>query len=194
MGIASKATGLILALLLLSGCAPALVGGAAVGASVVHDRRTVGTVIDDETIELSTYRALGKDAEISEYAHINATAYNGALLLTGEAPNEAARDRAERIVRGVQKVRRIYNELVVAGKTSLVSRSNDVLISTSVKGALLGVDAGEDFDATRVKVVTEAGTVFLMGLLKRSEVAPVVDTVRRQGGVKRVIKLFEYID
>ncbi len=182
---------------LVQACAPVVVGGgAAVGVGAAHDRRSVGTVIDDEAIELTAANILFSDKELYEQTHVNVTSYNYVVLLTGEAATEALRDRVEQAIAGIKGIRRIHNEIRVAGKSSLFSRSSDVLITGKVKTSLLDVDVegGEDFDFTRVKVVTEAGTVYLMGLVTRAEADAVTEKVRRVGGVQRVIKLFEYLD
>ncbi|RMG28800.1 MAG: BON domain-containing protein [Gammaproteobacteria bacterium] len=181
--------------MLLVGCAPLVVGGAAATtAEVAHDRRTAGTVIDDQAIELKAFRAIHKDKTLASQSHISVTSYNLNVLLTGETPTEALRQRAAEIVRRIPRVRRVYNELVVAGPSSLTSRSNDTLITTKVKLALFHIKGLKGFDPTRVKVVTERGNVYLMGLLTHEEADAVAETARRVGGVQRVIKLFEYID
>ncbi len=177
---------------LLGGCAEAVVGGAVAGAAVVHDRRTPGTVIDDQLVELRWIHEYHKDETLKKQSHISATSYNGVLLLTGEAPTEDLRARAEAIARGLPKVRRVHNEIRIAAPSSLSARSSDALITAKVKTSLFKVKL-EDFDPTRVKVVTSNGTVYLMGLVTRQEAAAVVEQVRRVKGVQRVVKVFEYI-
>lgn len=174
---------------LVSGCAGLLVGGAATGAAVAHDTRTTGTLIEDQAIEVRAGRALSKDEEIDQQAHINVTSYNEVVLLTGQAPNETLRDRAGRIVAGVSKVRHVYNEIEIAAPSSILSRSNDTILGTKVKAKLFTLS---DFDATRVKVIAENGVIYLMGILTRTESDLVADYVSRIGGVQRVVKLFEY--
>ena len=187
--------GSALALGSLTGCAPLVVGGAAATtATVVHDRRTAGTIIEDQAIELKAARAIRRDKELASQSHINVTSYNMVVLLSGETPTEALRQRAVEIVRRIPKVRRVYNELAVAGPSSLTSRSNDALITAKVKLALFHIKGLEGFDPTRVKVVTERGNVYLMGLLTHREAESVAEAARRVSGVQRVIKLFEYID
>lgn len=176
---------------LLSGCAGVVVAGGAAAASIAHDRRTTGTVIDDNAIELKAGDRFAEDKELHELAHISTTAYNGVVLLTGEAPSEALRGRAERLVSKLEKVRRVHNEVIIAAPSSAMSRSSDALITGNVKGVML---TRKDTDPTRVKVVTSNGTVYLMGLVTRSEAERAVDAARHVGGVQRVVKLFEYID
>lgn len=178
---------------LLAGCAPVVVGGAATGANIVHDRRTTGTFIEDQSIEFKAYEALGKAGDLKKQSHINVTSYNLIVLLTGETPTEEYRSRAEQIVSSLPRVRRVYNELSVAAPSSLMSRSSDTVITTKVKTSLLGIDI-KGFDPTRVKVVTERGNVYLMGLVTHSEGDAAAEKTRHVGGVQRVVKLFEYLD
>lgn len=181
-------------LLTLNGCAPLVVGGTATGVAAVHDRRTVGTVLEDQSIELKAISALRKHKDLYKQSHLNVTSYNMMVLLSGETPTEAYKQRAEEIVSGVEKVRQVYNELSVAAPSSMMTRSSDTLITGKVKTSLFRIKELEGFDPTRVKVVTENGTVYLMGLLTRREGDAVAEQARSIGGVQRVVKLFEYID
>jgi osmotically-inducible protein OsmY len=182
---------ILLFLLTLNGCAAAVLGGAATGAAVAHDRRTAGTVIEDQSIELKAGQALRDDQEINESAHINVTSYNLVVLVSGEAPNESVRERIINIVRDIPKVTHVYNELTIGSPSTLTSRSSDTLITSKVKTRLFGL---ENFDATRVKVVTEKGVVYLMGLLTKEESDRVTEAARRVGGVQKVVKLFQYVE
>lgn len=185
---------LIIGAPLLSGCTAAVVGGAAVGASTLHDRRSTGTVLDDQTIELKALTRIFQNKQLFNSTHINATAYNGKLLLTGEAPSESLRNQAVALVRTIPKVRAVHNEIAIAGPSTLISRSSDAYLTSKIKVSLFNIRHIRGFDPTRVKVVTENGVVYLMGLLWQTEIEPVVETVRRVGGVQRVVKLFERID
>jgi len=178
---------------LLSGCAAVAVGGATTGVAVVHDRRTAGTVIDDQAIELKALNIFYGVKTIRLNTHVNATSYNGLLLLTGEAPTEQLRQNIIQRVSRIPKVEKVHNEIIIAASSSLVSRSSDSLITRKSKVALFNVSHIKGFDPTRVKVVTENGVVYLMGLLKQHEVSPVIETIRRVGGVQRVVKLFEIV-
>ncbi|MFP5505919.1 MAG: BON domain-containing protein [Gammaproteobacteria bacterium] len=178
----------------LQGCAPVVVGGAATGAAVAHDRRTPGSFIEDQTIEFKARTALNAEPELSRQAHINVTSFNMIVLVSGEAPTEALRQRAGAVVSGVEKVRRVHNEMIVAAPSSMMSRSSDTLITAKVKTSLFRIKGMEDFNPTRVKIVTENGTVFLMGLLTRAEADATARTASTVGGVQRVVKLFEYLD
>jgi osmotically-inducible protein OsmY len=181
----------LLCVTFLSGCATAIIGGAAVGASTLHDRRTAGTILDDQTIEIKALAKIYKNTELYNSTHINVTAYNGAVLLTGEAPSEALKDEVIYLIRPIPKVTKVYNEISIAAPSGMIARSSDSYITSKAKISLLGIQDIRGFDPTRVKVVTENGTVYLMGLLWPAEVEPVVDAVRRVGGVQRVVKLFE---
>ena len=180
--------------LLLSGCATALVGiGAAAGttATVAHDRRTTGTFIEDQSIELKAIKSFFSDKEIHDSSHINVTSYNTVVLITGETPSEDIRKRVVNIARDIPKVTHVYNELTIAAPSSLISRSSDSLITSKVKIRLFRL---KNFDATRAKVVTEKGVVYLMGLLSRAESDMATAETQRVSGVQKVVKLFQYID
>lgn len=185
---------ILVASLLVSGCAAIAVGGLATGAAVVHDRRTTGTMIEDQNIEIKAASALARDPDLKSRAHLNVTSYNLVVLLSGEAPSEELKLRAGRIVRGIERVKRVHNEIVVAAPSSMMTRSSDTMITARVKTALLGIKGLDDFDATRVKVVTENGTVFLMGIVTRAEAEAATEAARTVSGVQRVVRLFEYID
>jgi osmotically-inducible protein OsmY len=176
---------LVAALPLLGGCAAAVIGGAATGVLVANDRRTVGTVTEDQAIELKS------SSRVGDRGHINYTSYNKLVLLSGEVPTEAAREDAERVVRGVENVRGVYNELQVAGNTALGSRTNDSFITSKVKARF--VDGGK-FNPVHVKVVTENGVVYLLGIVNRAEGESATDIARTTSGVQKVVRLFEYLD
>lgn len=173
----------------LQGCAALVAGGAVTGVTVAHDRRTTGTVIEDQAIELKAATALFREEELNSKTHINVTSYNTLVLVTGEAPAEALRRRVIDIVRNIEKVRHVHDEIAIAAPSSLMSRSSDSLITAKVKMRLLTLS---DFDGTRVKVVTERGVVYLMGFLSEAEAERVTEVVRGIGGVQKVVKLFEY--
>lgn len=182
----------VLSIALLSGCAGLLVGGAAVGVSVAHDRRTTGTVVDDQTIELKVYDALNQ--KLPPGNRVSTTSYNGVVLLTGEVVSEAVRQRAETIARSVvPPVREVYNELTVGSPKSFSSLSNDGLLTTKVKAALFQIRI-QDFDPSRVKVVTERSVVYLMGLVRPNEADAAANVASQVSGVRQVVTLFEYIN
>lgn len=181
---------LLLSQLLAACAAPVVVGGAAAGgAAVAHDRRSTGTMVDDEGIELKALNAIGNDAQLSEQCHINVTSFNGIVLLTGEAPTGALRDQVLRLARKQPKVRRVLNEITLAKPSPLSRRAKDSWLTAKVKTKLLGADG---LDGTRIKVVSENGTVFLMGLVTRDEAATAVKVTKQTDGVTRVVRAFEY--
>jgi len=185
---------LVLSCLINSACAPLVVGGAAATtASLAHDRRTTGSVVEDKAIKVRVVSALHDDSELERNSHINVSVFNGWVLLSGETPTEAFRNRAGDIARKQEKVRRVYNELTIAAPSSMMTRSSDAWITTKVKSSLVGLDI-EGFDPTRVKVVTENGTVFILGLVYHAEADAVVAAAQKVSGVQRVVKLFEYLD
>jgi len=184
----------ILSTSILQGCATAVVGGAATGAAVVHDRRSAGTFVDDEIIEVKAVKELFSDQEIYDNTHINVTSYNNIVLLSGEAPTDALRNKAASIVSPIPKVRKIHNEIVIAAPSSLLTRSSDTWITAKVKTNLFKVENAPGFDPTRIKVITENGSVFLMGLVNRNEADIVINATRTVSGVQRVVKLFEYLN
>lgn len=188
----------VIAILLIpilnSGCSTVATGGAeATGLSLLHDRRTSEALLIDERIEINAGLELNAHDEIRDRCHFNVTAYNGKLLLTGEAPTKELRDKIINIIRVLSGVKLVHNEMVIAEPTSFGSRSNDALITTKVKTALSEIRNLPGFDATRVKVVTENGAVYLMGLLHTKEGNVAAEIARRVNGVKKVVKVFEYI-
>ena len=179
---------------LLGGCAAVVVGGVAVGASAVHERRTVGTMVDDEGIEWKVKSAINENKSLSSQSHINVISLNGVVLLVGQTPTEALRQQATSLAKGIEKVRVVHNEMIVAAPNSYMTRTSDSYITSKVKTSLFKVKGHEDFDPTRVKVVTENGTVYLMGIVYRSEADDAAKQASRVGGVQKVVKLFEYLD
>ena len=182
---------LIMPVILLQGCAAAVVTGAATGAAVIHDRRTAGTVIDDQSIEFKVSGVLYNNKDIYDQSHINVTSYNGIVLLTGETPSESLKQQVTKEVQELPKIRRIHNELLIAAPSSLPSRSSDAWITSKIKTKLT---TDKYIDPFFVKVVTEHGVVYLMGLVTHAEADRIVDIVTKSAGVQRVIKIFEYID
>lgn len=172
----------------LSACAPLIVGAAAGGALVATDRRTSGTVVEDQGFEL---KALPRIRNVlGERGHVNVTSYNRVLLLTGEVPTDADKAAVEAIVTPMDNVKGVLNELVVAPNSTLGDRSNDTLITSKVKASY--VDA-RDLFANAFKVVTERGVVYLMGRVTEREATRAVDIARGVAGVRKVVRAFEVI-
>ena len=174
--------------LVLHGCAPLVVAGVGATVVMVEDRRSTGTYIEDENIE---WKARILVVERFNDAHINNTSFNMSLLLTGEVPSEQMKKDVEQAMRGIASVKNVINELAVAGNTSLVARSSDGLTTTNTKARFLN---NGKFSTNHIKVVTEAGSVFLMGIVTREEGDAATELARTTSGVARVVKVFEYID
>lgn len=177
----------LLPALLLQGCVGMAVVGAGSAAMSAMDRRTTGVQIEDERIELVSSNRFGE--KFGDKAHINITSYNRNVLLTGEVADAAARDEIEKIVRGVPNVRGITNDLQVGPLASMSSRASDAGTTGKVKARF--VDAGK-FNAVHVKVVTEASVVYLLGIVTEAEANDAVEVARTTGGVRKVVKVFEY--
>ena len=190
-----KTTGIALCLLcvpVVQGCFSGVVAtGNAAMSVAVQERRTTGTVIDDELIELKALAAIGEDEALSSQTHVNPTSFNGLVLLTGEAPGESLRTRIVEIVRNIPRVRGVQNEIGLMAPSTLLARAGDAVMTGKVKVALFRDKA---LNAAKVKVVTERGVVYLMGLLRQDEADWAVELVRRVSGVQRVVKVMEYIE
>jgi osmotically-inducible protein OsmY len=176
----------LVSVLLLSGCPAAIVGAGALTYGVAEDRRTSGTMIDDDNIETRVSR--GVRDRYGENTHVNVTSFNRSVLLTGEVPEEARRAEIEKLAQGAGNVRNIANELQVGAPSSLGARTNDSYITTKVKGRLLD---SNKVNPIHVKVVTEAGVVYLMGIVTEQEAADAVDVARNTGGVVKVVRIFD---
>ena len=187
-----RAAALALAISLAGGgCIGIFAGGAVTGASVAHDQRTAGTVLDDQAIELKAASAVAADKPLHEAVHVNFTSYNLVLLVTGEAPTEEMRQKVIGIAREQPRVRQVYDEMVVAPPSTVTERGTDSVLTARVKTQLFTL---QEFDATRVKVVTERGVVYLLGLVSRADADRATEVARGIGGVQKVVRLFEYTD
>lgn len=176
------------ATLSLSACFPLAVTGAAVGTMALIDRRTVGAQTEDEAIELKAVGLLRSAAGFP--GGVSVTSYNRKVLLTGQVPDEASRRRAEQIVAGIDNVRSIHNEVQISGRVGLTTTSADALTTTKVKAAF--IDA-RDIQANQIKVLTENGVVYLMGVVTQREAERAAQVASRVGGVQRVVTVFEVI-
>ena len=154
-----------------------------------EDRRTSATMLEDQTIELKIGDRIKEKYE--DKVHVSAACFNRFVLLTGEAPTEEIRQDLTIVALEVQNVRNVQNEVIVAGNSSFISRSGDALLISRVTGRLM---QNERISTNNVKVVTEDGTVFLMGLVTRAEAESAAQTAATTSGAQKVIKLFEYID
>ncbi|HSD52749.1 MAG TPA: BON domain-containing protein [Burkholderiales bacterium] len=174
---------------LLQGCAPLVVGGAvAGGAMVAADRRQPDIMATDERIEI---QATNRISDIfKDKGNINVTCYNKEVLLTGEAPTEALKQDAEKAAATVPEVKGVINDLQIGPPSSLGQRSNDTYLTSVVKSRFV---TAQKFNPIHVKVVTESGTVYLMGLVTRREADDATQIARTTNGVKRVVRVFEYV-
>ena len=172
----------------LTACVPLVVGGAAAGALVASDRRTSGTQLEDETIELRSASRIR--ADFGTRVRVNVTSYNRQVLLTGEVGNTQDREAVAQLVSKVDNVESVVNELAVQNSPSLTERSADLLVTGRIKAALL--DA-RDLQANSVKVVTERGVAYLMGRVTAREAERVTSIARAVSGVQRVVRIFETI-
>ncbi|MDO9312031.1 MAG: BON domain-containing protein [Nitrosomonas sp.] len=175
----------------LVGCVPMFAVGTAAGtgAYISEDRRTSGMFIEDEGIELKGSRRIYQ--QFGDKVHINITSYNRMVLLTGEAPTDTIKADIEKLIMGVDNVRKIFNEIAVAGNTSLASRSNDTLITSKVKTRFL---TERKFQINHVKIVTENEVVYLLGVVTRQEADNAAQIASSTSGVKKVVKVFEYLN
>ncbi|MDO8773425.1 MAG: BON domain-containing protein [Burkholderiaceae bacterium] len=172
----------------LGACAPIIVGGAVMGSLMATDRRTAGTQIEDEGIEL--HGARGVSDNLGERVHVNVTSYNRQVLLTGEVPSVQDKQLVEQVVSKVENVRAIVNELSILGNATLTQRTSDALVTGKVKAGM--VDA-KDLFANSFKVVTERGTTYLMGRVTQREANRATDIARSTGGVQKVVRVLEII-
>lgn len=184
--LAGASAGLLL-LGSLPACVPLAATGIAVGGLAMLDRRTVGAQTDDQAIEIRAASALRK---VAGAAGVSVTSFNRKVLLTGQVASEDDKRAAEAAVAGLPNVRSIHNELQVLGRPSLATSAADTSITARVKAAL--VDA-QDLHANVIKVITESGTVYLMGLVSRREADRAAQVASRVAGVQRVVTVFEYI-
>jgi osmotically-inducible protein OsmY len=179
---------LLASLVSLSACAPLIVGGAVMTGVVASDRRTTGTLVEDESIEIKVASAVRK--EMGDRIHLNVTSFNRQVLLSGEVRTATDKERAEKLAQSQENVNSVVNDLAVMPVSSLTQRSKDTVITGQVKAAF--VDA-KDMQVNAIKVVTERGIVYLMGRVTSREAKRATDIARGIGGVTKVVRVFEEI-
>ena len=179
---------LLASLASLSACAPLIVGGAVMTSVMVTDRRTTGTQVEDESIEIKVASAVRQD--LGDRVHLNVTSFNRQVLLSGEVRTAADKERAEKLASSQENVNAVVNDLVVMPVSSLTQRSKDIVITGRIKAAF--VDA-KDLQVNAVKVVTERGIVYLMGRVTAREAKRATDIARGMSGVAKVVRVFEEI-
>lgn len=183
--------GLLALLLTSAGCATIVDATTSGPIQLDPGKRSFGTVIDDEKLETVAKVNIRKADPWLEQSNITVVSFNGIILLTGQAPTKELREKAGDTVKIIHGVRQVFNEIQVQGQTSLLARSNDGWLTTKVKTALL---ANKEIDSGRIKVVTEDGVVYLLGLLTQAEANRAANAVSTVGGVQKVVKAIEYIN
>lgn len=174
----------------LGGCAAMVAGTAATSIVVAQDRRTTGTIIDDNAIELKAKQLIVQNFDETDDFHINVTSYNNHVLLTGQVPTSQIRTKVEVLVENLPKVASLHNELMIAPPISFLNRSADTWITTKIKSSMI---FKRKLNPTRVKVLTENGVVYLLGIINHEEEKQAVNIARHTKGVKKVVKMFEFI-
>ena len=179
--------------MLLQGCVAAAIGGAAVAGAtkVATDPRSMGTQLDDETLESKVNSAIKKYQQIKSEARISVTSYSGRILLTGQVPNENLREVASSLAKGVQNVNDVYNEVRVGPKVDFAQISKDSWITSQIKSKML---LDSKVKTSDVKVVTENNEVFLMGNVTQDQGNAAAEIARNVAGVTKVIKVFNYLN
>ncbi len=192
LSAASRTVALAIVMVLsLSSCVTALVAGVAIATvDIIHDRRTAGEYVDDNTIELTARNYLLSKPDIRAAAHVKPTSWNGILLITGEVDDETIKQNMVTRFKNIDGVRQLVDETTITGKTALLARTNDAWITTKVKSRLV-LKTG--LDANRVKVITTRGSVYLMGIVTQEEGDKATELARSVRGVARVVKVFEYV-
>lgn len=175
-------------IILLQGCMSA----AMTGASTVYNRQSIKSTFKDQYITLKAYQKLELDNKQKEFANANVsvTAYNGEVLLAGQVPEQWQKERAEEIVSKIPDVTKVYNVLAISSPSSALTRVSDTWLTAKVKAQMI---ASEDMDGSKVKVVSENGTVYLMGVVLASQADVAVDIARHTAGVVQVVKMFSYL-
>jgi len=190
MRLPARYAALIAVLIALQGCAGAVVVGAAATAVAVNDRRTLGSQIDDQSIELRAIHHVTSDKSLYDSSKISIISMNGRVLMIGQTPTAANRAKLEELVSQDDTIRQLYNEVRLGQPVSLATRSHDSWLTTKIK--TLMTSRGQ-LDPTKIKVVTENGEVFLIGLVTGKEAETAVNIARNVSGVKKVVKVFEYL-
>ena len=187
LGLLVRTFAALVAAGVLAGCAPLVMGGVVVGGFVATDRRTTGTQVEDQTIEL---KAASRVSELATLGNVNVVSYNRTVLITGEVPSADEKARVERAVAGVEGVRAVVNELGIGGNSTLGSRSNDTVLAGKISATL--IDAA-DLQTNPFKIVVERGNVYLMGRVTEREAARGTEIARSIKGVQKVVQMFEIL-
>jgi len=184
-----KFISLLVCISLLQGCVAAAVVAVTGGAGVAADKRTLGKQIDDQRIELTAHNDLSTQQALKDNANLQVISVNGSVLVIGQTPNSYLRDLAIKTVTSVNGVLHVHNQIRISNEISFTTKTNDLWITSKVKAALF---ADEKINASNIKVVTENGEVFLLGLISQKQASSAIEIARNIGGVNRVFKMFEY--
>ncbi|HCI02541.1 MAG: phospholipid-binding protein [Oceanospirillaceae bacterium] len=184
-----KLTMVVLATSLIVACSPANLSSEPI--EINEGSRSLGTVYNDQLIENIATDSIRRSSSLLRDAHFNVVSFNGIVLLTGQVPSEDTRVLAGAKTQLVVNVRKVHNALTIGPTSKALVRANDALITTQVKAMMIGET---QFPATRVKVFTESGVVYLMGLVTQAEAKWSIDIASRARGVQKIVKVFEYID
>ena len=174
----------------LQSCAAVIVAGAASGAIIANDRRTAGLLIEDQNIENKFSSRLAENPAIDNSSHLNAVSFNGVLLLVGQTPQQDYKNQIGDFSRKIPSVKRVHNEVKVSAPNSLMNRSSDSYITSKIK---TNMTFEKNFTSSAIKVVTENGEVFLMGLVSKQEAEIAIAITKNVDGVQKVVDVFEYI-
>jgi osmotically-inducible protein OsmY len=188
--------GLLLIFILLtpfiSGCAGIVIGGLAISASVAHDRRSAGSYVEDQNIELKASARINDKAVKHESSSISFTSFNQVLLITGQVASAEIKESTTPLVKSIAKVKRVINELEIGPAATAGKTTRDAYITAKVKLNLINLGV-PGFDTTLIKIKTERGIVYLMGIVTQQEISAIIDRVRAVDGVKKVVKVFEVL-
>lgn len=181
---------IVATVLLLQGCAAAVIAGTASAVTAANDRRTIGSQLDDNNIEIKAGLAIDEVDRLEKFAHINVVSFNGIVLLVGQVANEEMKREAQHSIESVSGIRKIHNQIRIGSNIGVTSQTHDSWLTSKVKTQLL---TAKNISSNNIKVVTENAEVFLMGLVTQAESTQAVNIARNVSGVERVIKVFEYL-
>lgn len=186
----TKIVSTLLLLGILQGCTAVTVVAITAGASMATDRRSIGNQIDDQTIQVNAYNRIAKNKALSDNTNLHLTSVNGSVLIIGQAPTTYLKDQAIKIISEIEGVVRVHNQIRIGSITSVTTRTNDIWLTSKVKTALFSDSC---VNGKNIKVITENGEVFLMGIVSKKEADAAVNITRNISGVNKVFKAFEYI-
>jgi len=187
---ATHLIGILLIINALQGCVAVTVVALTAGASMATDRRSIGNQIDDQSIQVEAYNEITKNKPLNDNTNLHLTSVNGSVLIVGQSPTTVLRDQALKIIHEIHGVVRVHNQIRIGNVTSITTQTNDIWLTSKVKTALFSSDK---VNGKNIKVITENGEVFLMGIVSKNEADAAVDVTRNISGVNKVFKAFEYL-